>query len=83
MVLPLVENMVKKNRSYFPIAVLLTTMISVIKQLQICFFGFTIAILKFWGHEIHRWKGLLKAPKFSKFQLVNQKNKVDKDEVGM
>jgi hypothetical protein len=51
--------------------------------LHICFWGFTTAILKLRGHVIHRWKGvfqeiswgILKAPIFLNFQLVNQKNK--------
>jgi hypothetical protein len=44
--------MLKKNRSRFPFAGN--------KRLQICFFGFTTAILKLWGHVIHRWKGIFK-----------------------
>ena len=26
----------------------------------VCFFGFTTAILKLWGHVIHYWKGFFK-----------------------
>ena len=57
----LVENMVKKNYSRFPIAVLLTTLIcSQLTIADLFFFSFTTAILKFLGHVIHHWKGILK-----------------------
>ena len=57
----LVENMVKKKRSGFPIAVLLTTLICSQQTIANLFFGFTNAILKFWGHVIHGWKAIFKA----------------------
>ena len=49
-----VENMVKKNRSRFPIVVLLTTLICNHEMITDLFLGFTIAILIFWEHVIHR-----------------------------
>jgi hypothetical protein len=48
---------------------------AITKGLQIFLFCFTTSILKFGGHVIHRWKGILEAPKFLTIQLVNQKKK--------
>jgi hypothetical protein len=31
-----------------------------LNDIKFVFLGFTIAILKFWGHVIHHWKGIFK-----------------------
>jgi hypothetical protein len=54
----LVENMVKKNRSHFPIAVLLTTLICSHYTTADLIFDLTTQILRIWGLLIYRWKGL-------------------------
>ena len=78
----LVENMVKKNRNRYPIAVLFTTLICSHKMNAYLFlvFDFTTASLKMGACNILLERsiqdlssGILKAPKFLKFQLVNKK----------
>jgi hypothetical protein len=77
--------MAKKNRSCLSIAVLLTTLIGVTKQLQIFLFSFTTAILKIGGGACNKpleryfqylFSGILKGPKFLKLQLINQKKQI-------
>ena len=81
----LVENMVKKNRNRYPIAVLFTTLICSHKMNAYLFlvFDFTTASLKMGACNILLERsiqdlssGILKAPKFLKFQLVNQKKQI-------
>jgi hypothetical protein len=54
----LVENIAKKNRDCFSIAVLLTTHLQLLEQLHIVFFGLSTRILRIWGLLIYHWKGL-------------------------
>ena len=81
----LVENMVKKNHNRYPIAVLFTTLICSHKMNAYLFlvFDFTTASLKMGACNILLERsiqdlssGILKAPKFLKFQLVNQKKQI-------
>ena len=58
-VLALVENMVKRTAVVCPLR-FWPPWFAVTKQLQIILSCFTPAILKFWGHETHRWKGIFK-----------------------
>jgi hypothetical protein len=79
---PLVENMVKNNCSHFPIAVLLTTLICSLWTIAYLFFWFYNCNYEILGarNTLERYfqdlySGILKAPKFLKFQLVDQKYK--------
>jgi hypothetical protein len=73
--------MVKKNRNRFPIAVLLTTMIynhQTIAYLFIWFYNNNFEILGACNTPLEMYfqdisSGIVKAPKFLTFQLVNQK----------
>ena len=52
-----------------------------LQSLNNCIFAFTTAILKIWGHVIHRWKGIfktyvtVKSPQILKIPLGKPKNK--------
>jgi hypothetical protein len=84
MVQDLVENMVKENRSRFSIAVLLTTLICSHKttaDFSFLFYNCNFKILGACNTPLERYfqnlsSGILKAPKFLKLQLVNQKRKI-------
>jgi hypothetical protein len=72
---PLVENIAKKNRNRFSIAVLLTTLICSRLNDYIYFYVLPTNILRIWGILICRWKGVLHAQKKFKLQLQNIKEK--------
>jgi hypothetical protein len=73
---PLVENVAKKNRSHFSIAVLWPPWSAVVKQLHICFFGLPSEIVGIGGGGINiplerSWKS-----KFLKLQSQKKKRKI-------
>jgi hypothetical protein len=72
--LTLVENMVKKNRSHLFIVILLTTLAA----FSFLFYNCNFKILKACNTLLEEYfqdlsSGILKASKFLKLQLVNQK----------
>ena len=57
-VISLVENIAKKNRSHFLIAVLLTSLLCNCYTTAYLFFYVPTDILGIWGLAIYQWKGL-------------------------
>jgi len=55
-----VENMVKKPQLFSHCGSFDHPDLQLLNNCGFVIFGFTTAILKLWGHVIHRWKGIFK-----------------------